>query len=72
MRLLILAEFRVLDTFTLEFQRHRDRNWGHQVTVSHSFVQTIGIGRYAGFQVEQTIGVLVNFVLGRGSQAHQQ
>ncbi len=44
----------------------------HQVPVRHRFVQAIGVGRHAVFQVEQPVGVVVDLVLRRGRQADQQ
>ena len=46
--------------------------WAAPEIVVHRILQRVGIRRHAGFQVEQAIGVAVDFILGRGSQPHQQ
>ena len=70
--LLVLAELGVLDAVALKLQRHRHRQRWHQVAVGHRLVQRVGIGGNAVFQVEQAVGVVVDLILRRGRQAHEQ
>ena len=51
-------------------QRYRLRR--HQEAVLHRLVETVGIGRHAGLQVEQPIGVAIDFALRRGGEPDQQ
>ena len=70
--LVLVRQVGVADALALELQRHRDRHRRHQMAVCHGLVQAVGIGRHAVLQTEQAVGVVVDLVLGRGGQAHQQ
>ena len=70
--LFIIGKVIVFDAFTLEFEGDRYGLGWHQIAITYRIIQRVGVGRYAGFQVEQAVGVVVDFVLGGGRQANQQ
>ena len=70
--LVLVRQVGVADALALELQRHRDRHRRHQMAVRHRLVQAVGVGRHAVLQPEQAVGVVVDLVLGRRGQAHQQ
>ena len=61
--LLLVGQFVVADAAVEELQRHRDRLGRHEKAVRHRLVETVGVGRHAGLQIEQPIGVAVDLVL---------
>ncbi len=68
----IFRQVIVFDALALKLQRHRYRFGWHQMPIRHCFIQSIGIGRHAGFQIKQAIGIAVDLILGRGGQTHQK
>ncbi len=60
---LFFREVFVFNSFTLELQRHRHRLHGNQKPVVDRVFQRIGIGRHAILQLEERIGVVIDFVL---------
>ena len=42
------------------------------MAITHGFVQAVGIGRHAVFQIEQAVGVAVYLILGRRREPNQQ
>ena len=69
--LLLGREVGIGDALALELDRHGHAAGRHQVAVGHSLVQAVGIGWDVELQVEQPVGVAVDFVARRGGQADQ-
>ena len=70
--LLLVGELVVADAAVEEVGGERHRLGRHQEAVLHGLVEAIGVGRHAGLQVEQPVGVAIDLALRRGGQADQQ
>ena len=70
--LLLVGELVVADAAVEEVGGERDRLGRHQEAVLHRLVEAIGVGRHAGLQIEQPVGVAVDLALRRRGQADQQ
>ena len=55
-----------------EFHRHRHRARGHEIALGDGLVEGVGIGGDAVLEPEQGVRVVVDLVLGRGGQPHEQ
>ena len=70
--LLFRGEIVVVDAILHELQLAFHRHVIHQVSVRHRLSQFVAIGRLSGFQVKNTVGIFVDFVLRGCRQAHQR
>ena len=70
--LVLFRELVVLDALALELERHRHGRRRHEEAVAHRLLERVGVGRHAVLEIEQAVGVAVDFVLRRGRQADQQ
>ena len=70
--LLFRGEIVVVDAILHELQLAFHGHVIHQVSVRHRLSQFVAVGRLSGFQVKNTIGILVDFVFRGCRQAHQR
>ena len=70
--LVFLGQVVIHDTLLYEFQRRLHRQEVDQIAVLYGLRQFIAIGRNAVFQIKDLIGVLVDLVLGCGSQTDER
>ncbi len=70
--LLLLGEVVVVDAFALEPKRHRHTPERDEEPVGDGLLQAVLVGRDAGLQVEQVVGVLLDLGLGCGGEPDEQ
>lgn len=68
----VLAELVVVDARVLELRRDRHLFEGHEVAVGDGLVEGVGVGGDTVLEVEQPVGVVVDLVLGRGGEPHEE
>ena len=68
----VRGQIRVADAAGHEPERNRSGDGRHQVTVGNGLPELIGARGHAVFEVEEAVGVVVDLVLRRRGQPHEQ
>ena len=71
-RLVLLGQLVVHNALLQKFELRLHRQKVHQKPIRHRLGQLVAVGGHAALQLEYLVGVLVDLVLGGGSEAHQR